>query len=172
MSSAACASSIPASKRCARLLADVDEVAAQVSQAGGVGHRPVSGHEHGSVELEDPVAGGDPVVVVGPDDRGSLVEQQVAGEDEVGVGDVDDRVAPGVGGTELHQTHGAVADREVQPAAERPRREAHGDVGHLERTEGPGDERTHVRGQLGLLDARAAAAATAQPISSAVASDE
>ena len=63
------------------------------------------------VEGEHPVAGLDPLLHrPGPHDRVAAVEHEVAGEEDAGVGQVDGDVAPGVGGAELEEVDGAVAD--------------------------------------------------------------
>ena len=97
-------------------------------------------------EGEDPVARAEPVGErAGPDDRCGADEQDVAGEHDARVRDVDDRVAVGVRGSDLDQVDGPVADREVEPALERRAGRA-----QLDALEGEGPEdAADVGGELG-----------------------
>src|SRR3954453_15174752 len=119
-----------------RLVADVGQVALDVLHAARVGDRAVAGDEHACVERGDPGAGAQPVLEgSGPDDRRALDEQDVAGEHDVRVGDVDDRVAVGVRGADLDEPHRPLADAQLELALERLGRRAQLDALEPERAE-------------------------------------
>src|SRR3954463_14141552 len=103
-----------------RLVAHIGQVALDVLDAARVGDRAVAGDEHARVQRQDPVAGAQPVLErAGPDDRRALDEQDVAGEHDPRVGQVDDRVAVGVRGANLDEPHRPVADAQLELALER-----------------------------------------------------
>ena len=117
------------------------EIALEVGHGGRGGERSVSRHDHGRVELEHAVAGGDPVGHrARPHDRVAAVEEDVAREDDPVVGEVDHDVAGRVGRSDLQQGHRTVSDRQVEPALERRGRQRRLDVVEGERCEDAGQE--------------------------------
>jgi hypothetical protein len=131
---------------------DVAQIPPDVLDAGGVGHRAVAGDEHRGAQVEDPVARGNPVAQARPHDRRALDEQEVTGEHDAGVGNVDDRVTAGMRRPQLDERHAAVTDLEIHPAGEGLRRVAHRDALEVERAERVLDEigelRWHPRRRL------------------------
>ena len=149
MSSAAACGSSPGVEALARLVAHVRQVAVHVAHAGRVGDRPVAGHQHVGAELEDALAGHQPIAEARPHDRRAVDEQQVAGEHRATARYVDDRVAAGMRRPELDQRDVAVADLQVEPTLERLRRQAHRDALVVERPERVLDEVAHIVGHPG-----------------------
>ena len=100
----------------------------------------MSGDDHVAVQVEDPVAGGDPVGDRPvPDDRGAADEEDVAAEHGLGVRQVHQQVTGGMGGAYFQEPDGMSADPEIQFAVEGPVGFGDLDAFEGERTEGIGD---------------------------------
>ena len=69
---------------------------------------------------------GDPVAErAGPDDRGAIDEQDVAGEHGLGVGNIGEQVTVGVSRSDLEQFDGTTPDGQGQLAGESTSRRSH-----------------------------------------------
>ncbi len=108
---------------CGRLLVHERQVVTDCHDPRGVGDRAVAGHHRLDAEIQHQVAGRDPVRQgPGPHDRRAADEQDVTGVDRGAVGNVDDRVAGGVGRADLDQLDAAAAHVEIETALEHSRR--------------------------------------------------
>jgi len=86
---------------------DVGEIVAHSTNACGIGKWAMSRHDCVSTEVDDEIAGCDPVTDrPGPHEWCSFDEQDVAGVHDVGFWNVSDNVAGGVSGPDLVEFDG------------------------------------------------------------------